>query len=535
MSADRHKLTDYFTLGLFASLTFALQSVAWPLSEGRDYGTYIFYYLDFLLEHPSFQTLMLYRTPISPFVLGLLLDYGGAIVTELAMGLLFVISVSLTYATGQFYSRRIGVLSAITLMFFPPFGAIFHAVSGDPIFATLLLVWVYFMKRFATSVSKRTYILHGLFVAVLFLTRPIAQTFLVFVIVPFLLGGCNFRKRFQLALVFLSVSVSIGLLWSTHNYVRYDDFTIARGSAAMIPFQRAFVVSKIVHPENGKHSAKFINLIKTELLSKEPYLSYDVNTKQLLSSGGSRVFLDLWAFSDRVWGWDSDHKELRKVGIEAVTKHPWAFAYGLARDFLYMLSGKYRHNPPLIKLPQSTSQNSQTKVSVNPKPTLSSSNSLPVPTEQQPIPGPNSLWVASNPNNSVIRNWDNIRTSGAEFVFLDPKLEHNYFLRAAKASHFPNLPVRTGNAFLSKFFNNVTRFIYPSIIVWVSIGLCGLLYRPTRLEFIDSFPFLLALGAVFITTLAANANLHYAFPFIPVFFLFGTIGFNKLLNMISDR
>lgn len=162
-------------------------------------------------------------------------------------------------------------------------------------------------------------------------------------------------------------------------------------------------------------------------------------------------------------------------------------------------------------------------------------NSLPIPPGQQLIPGPNSLWVTSNPDNSVIRNWDNIRTSGAEFEFLDPQLEHNYFLRAAKASHFPNLPVRTSNAFLSKFFNNVTRFIYPSIIVWVSIGLCGLLYRPTRLEFIDSFSFLLALGAVFITALAANANLHYAFPFIPIFFLFGTIGFNKLLNMISDR
>jgi len=531
MVANRHRLTDYATLGLFASLTFALQSVAWPLSEGRDYYTYIFYYLDFFLENPSFQTLMVYRTPLSPLVLGLLIDYGGALVTELAMGLLFVVSVSLTYATGLYHSRKIAITAATALMFFPPFGATFHAASGDPIFTTLFVVWVFLVQRYSDSISLRTYALHGLFVALLFLTRPIAQIFIAFVAFPLLLTNCNIWKRLQLALVFLAISSSIGLLWSTHNYIRYDDFTIARGNAAMIPFQRAFVQEKIVHPDNGANSAKFAGLIETELLSKEPYLSYGIDIEQFLHSGSSRIFLDVWVFSDRVWGWDSDHEQLRQVGIEAVTRHPGEFFYGLARDFLYMLSGKYKHNPP-SSAPSKITEKSADSGDQKDNNALSTLDELPSLSGRDLIPGPNNIWVASNPLNSVNRNWSNI--AAPKYTFATPELEHNYWLREQQVAHLPSLPSRTGNASLSKFLNNITRLIYPSIIVWVIAGLVGLFSLPIRRALVINFPFLLALGAVFITALAANANLHYAFPFFPIFFLFGTVGFSKILRLLKD-
>ena len=40
------------------------------------------------------------------------------------------------------------------------------------------------------------------------------------------------------------------------------------------------------------------------------------------------------SLTDRVWGWDSDHAMMRKVGLEAVRAHPGAYARGVADTFL---------------------------------------------------------------------------------------------------------------------------------------------------------------------------------------------------------
>jgi hypothetical protein len=39
--------------------------------------------------------------------------------------------------------------------------------------------------------------------------------------------------------------------WAVLNGLRFDDYTLARGGNAIIPFYRAFISDKIVSPDNG--------------------------------------------------------------------------------------------------------------------------------------------------------------------------------------------------------------------------------------------------------------------------------------------
>ena len=39
--------------------------------------------------------------------------------------------------------------------------------------------------------------------------------------------------------------------WTVHNGVRFDDYALARGGNAIIPFYRAFITDHIVSPDNG--------------------------------------------------------------------------------------------------------------------------------------------------------------------------------------------------------------------------------------------------------------------------------------------
>src|SRR5690242_17845243 len=60
-----------------AALAYVFQGLAWPLSPGRDFGSYILYYLDILSPQPVYHMLMLFRTPVTPLVLGVPLSIGG--------------------------------------------------------------------------------------------------------------------------------------------------------------------------------------------------------------------------------------------------------------------------------------------------------------------------------------------------------------------------------------------------------------------------------------------------------------------------
>ena len=120
-----------------------------------------------------------------------------------------------------------------------PYAGLFHEVSSDPVFAFLLAWWAGAVVRAwstgSTGGSRRS----ALGVALLTLCRPAAQVaLLACVLVPLVARRgraahpCRRRRRAS------RPRSSRSAAWAAHNAVRYDDFTVARGSKAWVPFFR---------------------------------------------------------------------------------------------------------------------------------------------------------------------------------------------------------------------------------------------------------------------------------------------------------
>ena len=72
---------------------YGIAGIAWPLAQGRDAATYILYYVDMWNGRPAYPQLMLFRTPVAPLFFGPLLQLGGAVLAEIAMGIAYTISI----------------------------------------------------------------------------------------------------------------------------------------------------------------------------------------------------------------------------------------------------------------------------------------------------------------------------------------------------------------------------------------------------------------------------------------------------------
>ena len=74
------------------------------------------------------------------------------------------------------------------------------------------------------------------------------------------------------------------LVWAGHNAVRADDFTVVRGAGHGLPLYRAFVVDRIVSPENGEASRELARAVADDLLPREPYRSYEIDLDTFFGS-----------------------------------------------------------------------------------------------------------------------------------------------------------------------------------------------------------------------------------------------------------
>jgi hypothetical protein len=206
-----------------------------------------------------------------------------------------------------------------------------------------------------------------------------------------------------------------------------------------------------------------------------------------------------------VFGWDSSYSVLRKAGIEAVKKHPGDYTSGVLQTIWEQLSKSFFRTPADQHAPPSRT------VTVR-------GQKLPEPTEGQPIPSGQNVWI-SRPDNSIRDVW----TSGTEhhFVFEHPddrpRFDSIVHERDSLAS---NLPDRTGNETLALRLNQASRW-FPRPIIWIAVGLLGLaLRRPRRAPVLV----VLALAALFViafNALGLFADPRFALPVAPAFVLFG--------------
>jgi hypothetical protein len=463
-----------------ALAVYGIESIAWPLRAGRDGSTYLEYYVDMWHAHPAYPFLMLFRTPLAPLFFGVTLQIGGPILAEVAMAFAFATSVLCFALVARRISGAAAVVTAVALLVFPAYGALFHQVSSDPVFALTLALWALALARALEAPRTRGFIFAGVALVAMVLARPGAEVLLVSAVVPLVLKGV-WRRRLVLTLAYAGTAVALLVGWASYNGLRYGDFTVARGSWAGTPFYRTFVMEKIVQPGNGPASRELAQAVRTELLTRSPYKQHHVTAAQFFSVEDDNMWDDMVVLSDRVWGWDSNYTILRRTALEAIRKHPGLYAHDVASGVWSELTSPYRwdasHPPPARAL------------AVAPAAGIENI-------------GGNRWWLSSTP-------------SGRRPVQSRIARQYRQTFRLIR-----HLPDRSGSTRLASVLNGISR-IYPRMLIWILVGLAAAAVRRSRALLL---PLALVAGAllvILVTLLGYGPTPEYNLPFDPVYVLFG--------------
>jgi hypothetical protein len=500
-----------FVLGL---VVYGVRAIAWPLKSGRDLDEYLLAYVQLFDHDVLLPWSLLFRTPITPLVAGFSLDFAGGSLAEPLAAVLFAASVVAWSAAAHFFGPRVALAVAAALLVYPGYGLMFHELASETMLSAAFAGWALLVTRAAFAPSVTRFALVGLGVAVLALVRPGNAVLLLFGLFPIVLAG-RWRERLAWAAA-LTMAVALPLAaWSLHNGLRFGDYTLARGGNAIVPFYRAFITDHIVSPENGEASRRLAGAMQQHLLTREPYRSYGVTLDELFSSGSFRVHEDLYLLSDRVFGWDDDYAVLRDAGVEGVRAHPGTYASGVLETVWDELGGKafFRVVGSSSEMPRAAP--------APPKAIVVAGKRLPQPTEGEPIPAGQVVWI-SRPDQRIRQVW----TSPTEwhFEFRDPADRPRFEqIERETEALFEALPDRDGNAELGLRLNQLSRW-FPRPIMWIVLGIVAIALRRPRGSAISSALALAALLVVFLNALGLFADLHFVLPVAPAFVLLGLGG-----------
>jgi Dolichyl-phosphate-mannose-protein mannosyltransferase len=489
-------------LFLLALAVYAVRAIGWPLAGGRDLDEYLYDYIQFLDWHPLLPWSMLFRTPLTPLVVGPLLDVAGGFFAEPAMAVLYAASVVAWAVAARSFGARAALLTAVALLVYPAYGLMFHELSSEPVFAAAFAGWAVLVTRAAANPSAERFAAVGLGVAVLAFVRPGNTVLLVFALLPFLYAG-SWRRRLVSATAFLLAALVPLAAWAILNGVRFGDYALARGGNAVIPFYRAFISDRIVAPDNGPASRRLARAIRRHLLTRDPYTAYGVTLHDVFTSGSFRIHEDLYLLSDQVFGWDTNYSVLRKAGIEAVRAHPRTYTSGVLHTVWHQLSRSYFRAPPAPPARPARSEGGTRP---------------PPPTEGEPIPAGQNVWI-SRPDNSIRDVWTS--ATHHHFVFLKPRQRPRFDqIVRERNSLFAALPDRRGNATVALRLNQLSRW-YPRLILWILLGVVALAWRRTRGGRTLLALSLAALLVIVLNALGLFADPHFALPVAPAFVCFG--------------
>ena len=483
-------------------------SVVLPLQAGRDLSRYLLAYEQLFDAHVVYPQAILMRAPGASLVAGVMLE-AGTVAVEVLVAALYVGSIVCWWLVARRFGGAAGLLTVVALLVYPGYVVLFHRLSSDMLFAAGFALLALLVARAMDKPTAARAAALGVGVAGLVLIRPVAQVVLLLVAVP-LLAAPAWRGRLVGASAFLLAALVPLLGWAAHNQVRLDDFTVVRGGGASLPLFRAFVVDRIVEPENGPASRELARVVRTDLLTEEPYRSYEIDAEGFFSSGSFRMHEDLISLSDRTWGWDDDYRHLGRVGREAVLAHPTAYARGVLADLrdllvwpLYVDDG----------LPNEAREDG--RASGADAPPLFSEPRLPVPTEGEPIPASRMPAYLSTPDGRITVVWTSPESHS--IGFRDPEDgARSAEIDRGVADLLRALPDRAARPDPVDKLNSASRW-YPRPIVWLVIGLLAAFIRRPR--GIGAPLFVAAAGLLVLvgTALTVYAVPDYAVPVVPAF------------------
>jgi Glycosyltransferase family 87/Dolichyl-phosphate-mannose-protein mannosyltransferase len=481
-----------------------IQALVIPLAEGRDLGTYLGAYVQLFHGDPVDLGYVIGRTPLAPLVIGGLLDFRGGALAEPVMSLLYAASVVAWFLAARTFSTRAAVLTAVVLLAYPGYGILFHELSSDAVFAAAFAGWSLLVVHTLRTPTWRRFACVGAGVGVLTLIRPSNQILLVLALLPLALR-VTWRARAAFAVAFLVPALALLGGWVLNNGLRYGDYILVRGGNATVPFYRAFVTDRIVRPSNGSKTRELARAVQRDLLPKEPYRSYGITLDDFFRHASPRMEVDLVALSDRLKGWYTNDRWLRDVGVEAVRAHPGTYTRGVAGSTWGLLKD------PLYRTPSPST-------TVTPGTTSSGATgaSLPTPSEGEPIPAPHEGGITT-PDRSIYTVWTS--PTKHHMVFVHPEDEaRNAFLHRRMAELAANLPDRRGSPSLAHRFNQLSKW-FPPPVLWLVLGLIGLVLWRSREEVALATPTVAGLLVIVLSAAGLPAEPHYSVPVAPAFVL----------------
>jgi hypothetical protein len=454
---------------------------------------------------------MLFRTPVTGLLLGPPLQLGGVRLLEIWMAVLFAISIVAYARAALFFGRVPALLTALILLAWPPYGAIFHQVGSASVFALGLSLWAPLAIKTLIERSIRLFALNGLIVSLLVLTRPANAVYLAFGLSALALA-IPWRRRLAGAAAFAAVAAALLGAWMVHNGVRYSDYTVARGAKAWAVVNAVLIDDKIVAPENGPASQELGQLLKEDLFRRKPYSSYNYTVTRLLKEPPVALVWDLAALSDRAWGWDSDGGRLREVAVEAIRAHPGTYARGTARRYWSLLDVRYEnHFSPVAG-------GSLTTTLPRPPTTFSLEHGSAL---RYPAIG----WaLAAQRDGRILARWSS--PDRPRLVFDNPRDQRRYEYLAYKLKGWESA-VRDPSERVTYFLNRRLGRLFPRPFVWLVLGLTAVILRRPRyasaLVILVLLSLLMLLGSA-ATTYISYFEARYSIPVVPLFILLAVVG-----------
>jgi hypothetical protein len=454
-------------------------------------------------------------------VSGLSLDVAGGALAEPLAAVLFAASVVAWSAAALHFGPRVALAIAAALLVYPGYAIMFHELASELVLAAAFSGWALLLTRASFAPSVARFALVGLGLAVLALVRPGNAVLLVFGLFPLVLSG-RMREKLTWAAALTAAAIVPLAAWSVHNGMRFGEYTLARGGNAIVPFYRAFITDHIVAPENGAASRRLAVAMQQRLLTREPYRSYGVTLDELFRKGSFRVHEDLYILSDQVFGWEDDYAALREAGVEGVRAHPGTYASGVLGTVWDELS------KPFFRDVGSSSDGRSAGAS-EPKTIVVDGKRLPRPTEGEPIPAGQVVWI-STPDQRIRQVWTS--PTAWHYEFRDPSNRPRFEeIGRETDALFDALPDRDGNAQLGHRLNQLSRWV-PRPILWIFLGIVAIALRRPRGSRTLIALAVAALLVVLLNALGLFTDLHFILPVAPAFVLLGLGG---LFGIRPDR
>jgi hypothetical protein len=488
-----------------ALIAYGIEALAWPLQRGRDSWDYWLYYLQLADRHPPFSDVQLFRTPLTPIVTGLPMSIGGAGLLEIVMALMYAGAVvAWAWAARPFGRGAALATAAAVLVLQLPYAALFHEVSSDFLFGALLPLWAGFVVRAAVRPTWPTFVGIGLGAAALTLTRPAGEVLVLAAVLAALVPRGPWRVRgMRVGVAAASVILPL-VVWAGVNAARYDDFTVARGGKAWVPFYKSI---RWYDPGNGSASRRLAAAVERDVLSLPAYRRLNVGVRTYFHGTSNLEFIRLIALSDRDFGEGSNYDVLYDAGVEAVRRHFGAYVDDVGSTYWRFLTQRFSLEP--VRRTRSYPQ----------EPLVQRVDGKPMPTAFAVTPVLQAVrygfvWCPTE-------NIDRCIVSDPAQAFTLPRDQRRYRQLVDRVRDWnAQLPRRDSKTWLARKLGTIS-WNTPSAIVWIAIGALAIAARRPR-----AWPSLLVLLAgaglvLLIHALSQDPQNEYELPLAPLFVLVG--------------